>query len=274
MDEFLSLDQYKHIINLTKDNGARLTNCVLLAENIRQKIIRRELYYLQLNNGLLILDRQDGFYRSYYYLDGHESNKRLDFDRPIVIEMPYTKELTEKQILQIKIIRSMGFRLGRESGMMFSLSEHIKLRQSEHKEICTFANQEDIMQIDALLKAYFDPLFAFLPSQEELNAAIKEKRAFVIRNSGGVAAVLICGNERNAVSIKQLVVDSAHRGKGFGKTLMQAYHARYINEVGSFWHWVDMNNNVAIDMYKKFGYQFNYRKANEYVLLPKEDKGE
>ena len=86
----LSLEQYKTLTRQAKGNGCRLTNCVLLAEAVRQKILGQTLYYLQMGQGLLILDEQDGFYRCYFYLAENGDFERVELDKPAVIELPYT----------------------------------------------------------------------------------------------------------------------------------------------------------------------------------------
>lgn len=270
MDEFLSLVQYKNVTDLAKEKGSRLSNCVLLAENVRQKILQHELFYVKQNNNILILDDQGKFYRCYYYLNQNDNYGVLSFDKPVVIELPYTKRLNEKQKLQVKLIQSMGFYLGRKSGTMFCLPQNIIQHENGNKVICTFANEDDLKEVDILLRTYFNPLFSFLPTEEELINSIIDKRVFIVRDGNKIAALLISGIEKQYVSIKQLVVDKIYRRQGLGKALIDAYHANYVNEVALFQHWVDMSNKVAIGMYRDFGYEFNIRKANEYILLPKE----
>lgn len=53
--------------------------------------------------------------------------------------------------------------------------------------------------------------------------------------------------------------------------ILKAYHDRYKTEVMSFNHWVDLNNIAAVNMYRSFGYEFNLRKANEYILITEEE---
>lgn len=270
MHRITSLEQYKRIVDQAKENGCRLSNCFFLPEAIRQKIAKGTLLYENLEPGLLLLDNQTSFYRCYYFLSEHDKFRRLVLDKPAVIELPYTCELNHKQVLQVEKIESMGFRLGRKSGMMCSLPERITFDNKISNDICSLADYQDVERIYDLLNFCFNPLYAFLPTLGELEASIRGSKVLVIRNGERIAASLISSIEKGIASIKQVAVNPSYRGQGYGKAILQAYHSRYINEALSFQHWVDMNNFVATSLYVKFGYEFNLRKANEYILTTEE----
>ena len=56
-----------------------------------------------------------------------------------------------------------------------------------------------------------------------------------------------------------------YRGRGIGGILLNRYLAISKDYVNEFMLWVDLSNIAAIDMYKKAGYIFDGRMANEYI---------
>ena len=271
MNRITSIQQYKNIIAVAKQNNFKLSNCFFLAADINQKIVRNSLLFAYIQNGLLLFDDISDFYRCYYFLPVVGNPEKIQLDKNAVIEFPFNNTMTEKQILQVEKIKAMGFSLGRESGMMCSSPTAIVALNAEQKEsICCLADDGDAEQILNLMNIVFDPLYSFLPSMQELCDDIKEGRVIVIRDGEKIAAALISGFEKKIAMIKQVAVNPAYRGKQFGKMLLQAYHSKYCGEASSFQHWVDLNNYTAINMYRKFDYEFNLRKANEYILRVKE----
>lgn len=271
MDKVRSLEHYKEILSGAKENGCRLSNCFYLPDAVRRKTAEGTLLFQPIEHGLLLLEDQVDFYRCCYFLSEHEQPGHVTLDKDAVIEFPFNGTMNEKQRLQVQKIESMGFRLGRESGMMCSAPDQLAVFcAGEADNICRTAGPEDAAQILALINLYFDPLYAFLPTEEELLGFISEGRALVIRDGDGIAAALISSFEKRIASIRQVAVASAHRGKGLGKAIVQAYHSKYMGEAASFQHWVDLNNTPAVNMYLSFGYSFGLRKANEYILKEKQ----
>ena len=271
MDKISSIQQYKSIIAVTKQNEFKLSNCFFLAAEINRKITRGSLLFEYIKNGVLLFDDLTDFYRCYFFLPVADNPEKIQLDKNAVIEFPFNGSMNEKQLLQIEKVNAMGFSLGRESGMMCSSATAVVTSSAEPANgICCLADVRDAEQILNLMNIVFDPLYSFLPSMQELCDDIKEGRVIVIRDGEKIAAALISSFEKKIAMIKQVAVNPAYRGKQFGKVLLQAYHSKYCGEASLFQHWVDLNNYTAINMYRKFGYEFNLRKANEYILRVKE----
>lgn len=267
MDKVQSFEQYKETLKLAKSKGYVLSNCFLLPAAVRQKIQDASLFFHWIEHGLLLLDDRSDFYRCCYFLPASEFPGQISLGKPSVIEFPFNGTPNQSQLLQIRMIESMGFHLGRESGLMSASSDRIRevSPAQEPGPVCA-AEPEDAPEILALMYASFNPLYAFLPTEEELETAIREGRVLVIRSGDKVAAALISGFERGIASIQQVAVDPAFRGKRLGRQIVEHYHAKYMEEARSFQHWVDLNNRVALNLYHSFGYELVSRKANEYIF--------
>lgn len=266
MNKVLTYEQYKETIAQAKLDGYSLSNNFFLPAAIREKIAEASLSFHSIENGLLMLDDCGDFYRCYYYLSRRSSPGKLDFDKPAVIELPFNSSLNDNQLLQVSRIEAMGFRLGRESAMMSCPADGSACCYGGDSGICTYAKAQDAPQILQLLYLCFDPLYAFLPTLEQLLCSIAEDRVIVIRDGDKIAAALVSSFEKGIASIRQVAVDPQLRGKGYGKDILCAYHKKYLGEAASFQHWVDINNTPAVNMYQSAGYSFSHRRANEYIL--------
>ena len=111
-----------------------------------------------------------------------------------------------------------------------------------------------------------------MPDEAELRTAIGEGCVLVRKERNALTGALLCELTKDVASIHQIAVDPAFRGKGIGKALLGAYHAKLINDATSFQHWVDLHNAPAVKMYGSVGYRFNLRKANEYIKLIRRNK--
>ena len=272
MDRIVSLEHFNNLVSSAKGNGCKLSNCFFLPAVIERLIVNETLYYQNLASGLLILDDNQSFYRCYYYLSGNDQPERLALNKSAVMEFPFNGELKEVQMQQIKLIEAMGFRLGRESGLMVASANQLTdahLDSSGHGD-CRAPEEEDSGPILDMLNEAFNPLYAFLPSEAELTNAIREKRVIAIYDGERIVAALISSVEKKAATINQIVVDPDYRRCGLGRRLMAAYHDQYRHKVASFRHWVDLNNKAAVNMYLGLGYSIGLRKANEYIMLNEE----
>ena len=241
MDKVLSYEQYKELITTAKNKGWKLSNCFFLPAVVRQKIVDGTLSCLAINNGLIFLDNIGDFYRCYYYLSDTAPLERLSLDKKSVIEFPYNGVLNEKQIIQINRIEELGFQLGRESALMSAtLEQLIKRCPDSATNVVLCADKQDVLKVFDLIKRYFNPLYAFLPTLRELENAISQNRILVIRNGDTIIAALLSSFEKKIATIEQVAVHEGYRGKGLGNIIVQSYHEKYANEAVMFQHWVDL----------------------------------
>ena len=269
VNKFTSKEQYRSIVSVVKERGCRLTNCFFLPTELDNKIQEGILLYEDIDTGILLLEDRWSFYRCYFFLDSSETPKPIVLDKDAVVEIPFNVAPNEGQQLQIRKVESMGFKLGRNSGMMSCLPEEIvKLRLPlDCLSLCQFAEVQDATQILEMLTETFNPLYSFLPSEKELLLAIEGGFVFVLKKDNEVIGTLVSSLKKNVASIKQLVIKQKYRGFGLGNILLNKYHNHYSATAKYFQHWVDLNNSSAISMYKKYGYRFAVKKAKEYVLI-------
>lgn len=266
MRSISSLSDYKSIIAEAKSEGFVLTNCFFLPSSVQEKIDQKKLLFESADSGIILLEDEKDFYRFYYYLAPEKNPPSIELDKPAVIELPFQDHFKLTQIQQVNLIHQMGFELGRESAAMVLSVESVQnIMHAESTSRVSFARKSDCVSVSNLLRKAFNPLYSFLPSDEELLQDINEGKVWVINDSGYLAGCLRSEVEKSYASIAQIAVDPEYRGRGYGNYLIETYHQYYKEKVRNFQHWVDLNNQPAVNMYRKWGYIFNGRRANEFI---------
>lgn len=264
----IKIDNYeacKTLIDSCRRKRA-LTNCFFLPNQLKEMIGLEKLYLLEEENIKLFLEKESGFYRTYYFIYDTDNIKPIKVSAPMVIEFPYNKVMTPAQIQHICLLKKMGFRLARESARMSMKPTEVKARNIFLKDISVdYAKTDDNIIIFELLNNTFEKMFAFLPSKEQVDSLITEKKILVCYCSGKIAGLIHMDICKNISWIRQIVVMKEYRGRGIGGILLNRYLAISKDYVNEFMLWVDLSNIAAIDMYKKAGYIFDGRMANEYI---------
>lgn len=265
-----SFSQYKYYVQKTKKLPNLITNCYLLPNQIKQMIQANRLFVMEKENMILLLEKEDHFFRIYYYLSLSAKYEKLVFDCPAVIEFVFQHEISENQYKEIAILHTLGFTLGRESARMSVGADYNFPIAKIGCCNVSRAVSSDADNVLCIIKKYFNPLYAYVPNKDQLLKAIQKESIFIIRQNDEIAALLFAETNQKNVEIRHLVVIERYRSYGFAKQLLQEYHAKYKDMVRLFFHWVDLHNTSALQLYKKFGYSFDGRRANEYVMLNKQ----
>ena len=233
----------------------------MFSDEIEKLIELNRWKYVLLDNGLLFLDDNDTFYRCYYYLDTDVKYDVVMFDKDVVIEFPFNVELKDRQIKQIDKLYELGFVLGRQSSQMLLKKEDICNIDTDVD--VEFAGIDDIDRIMELLYDSFNPLYSFLPDKEELANSINLNNIYIVKDFNDIVGVLCCDIDDDKAYIRQVTIDKRYRGKGYALSLINYF----LNDknVDEYIHWVDIDNDRAISIYRKFGYNFGIKKANEYI---------
>ena len=262
-----SAEQFKCLAAKARQGGFTFSNCYFTSATLQPLIDGGLLWSAEFPSALLFLEKADGFYRVYYYLQPDQIPERVSFDRPAVLEYVYRSGLSAQSRAEIALIEHMGFALGRESGRMSLRAGQAAKMPTDTSFVCrTPAGGEEALL--ALFGAAFDPLYAYMPDRSELTKAIEGGQIFCINEQGRLCAALFSEQKGSTAWIRMIAVAPDAQGRGFAKGLLDAYHQAYVPHVTGFSHWVERSNIGALSLYRKFGYTFDGRYANEYVFRP------
>lgn len=269
------MEEYKSLTAGARQAGYVHTNCYLMRDAVRAMVGEGRLYALEPEAGLVLLEAdRGGFYRVYYYLSAGFQGPALALDRDAVIEFPYMPplEADARRRDEPALIRRLGFVLGRESAFRTAdageaLTEPPLLPEGYAVNAARPEQAEDIL---ALFGAYFEPLYAFLPTADELRQRIAEGCVFAAVKDGALIGALDSHREKQAAVCDHVALRPACRGLGVSKALLAAHHRRYQGLVRTYQAWTDRSNRPAMGMYTSAGYGntagLEGRAANEYIL--------
>lgn len=272
-NEFMKIiddyNMYMEEIGIVKEKE-HYTNCYFLKNKVLQLIERRKLYYEKQGNNVILYEKEEGFYRLYYWINDIENVKKIKNNLPVVIEFPYSKELSQKNEIELGLISKLGFVLGRESSQMVMKKEEVIWKDEllDGKIRFDYPKIDDYKRIKELLFMSFNALFAFLPTDEQLKTLINNHNIIVAYYDEEIVGALNTEQINNTVWIRHICIDKKYQGKNIGSSLHNEGCKRRINKVKEFRCWVDIHNILAVKMYQRQGYCFNNRKANEYVKYP------
>lgn len=263
MERVESFEQYRQMVSAAKRIPGVVSNCYLLPGAVREKIEKRTIFAKTGPAGLLLLEKEDGFFRCHAYLAPDMPADRLSLPEPVVSELVFEREQTTAQRTLAAGLTRQGFVLGRESARMRLNAPDVPDEPAPRVEP---AGLEDLDLVREMILNTFEPLYSFIRTRDEMWQDIQKGAMFVIREAGTVVAVLYAEEEKGTASIRQVTVSPAFREKGYGRQLVAAYHRAYRDRVRAFSHWVDLANGPAIRLYEHFGYSFDGRRANEYII--------
>ena len=263
MERIENFIQYKTIIKKGKSLPHAYTNCYLMNDEVR-KLIEQNKLYTEFQNGIvMILENRTFYWQLYYFLPKELTERPLMFSEPVITEFIYNDVKNQEGINETSCLCKLGFTLGREIKRMRVMAEEAVIEPSLDVSI---ADIKDMNGIEQLIRSNFHPYFSRISNNVELLDDIKNNKLFVIRKEDNVAAVLYAESNKNFASIRQVAVANEYRKKGYASQLISFYHSFYRTKVRFFIHWVEKENIPAINLYGKFGYKFDGRHAEEYII--------
>lgn len=280
MDRLTGYEQYKELMRDAKARGCNVGNCFFLPKDVRAKASRGSLSFCRLDEGLLLIEDAGPIYRLYYQLsvaaiDGGREKRDgarpcSEFEKPVVIELVVNGGDASWRAPHEKVVRWLGFELGRRSGHMAMHSADAGSATEEGQAAGVApASESDCRLLHQALWEVFDPRFAFLPTYEDYARAIEEGRVLLAKGPDGIAGALDYSYKGVVFTLDHLWVRGDQRGRGIARSLLGAYHRSCATTARSFNLWVDLSNTPAVSLYEKAGYAFLEKRAYEYVRNPR-----
>lgn len=263
-------DEYCQLLRGVK-KSPYMSNCYFLPDKIKELIGRNKLYSEIIQNNVYLYEKEEGFFRMYYFIVDRESRAEVKCELPVVVELPYSRELTEKQKSQTAFLKNSGFMPARESSQMsVTVSDvilyHTPLQNNDIR--FDFAEKKDKVKLKEMLYSIHNPLFGFLPDDRKMDQLIDGQNLIVAYYKLEIAGVLNVEIEKKQAWMRHLVVSAGFRGKSIGGRLFNEGHVLYRERVKEYKCWVDVHNVPSVELHRKFGYHFDDKKALEYVYMP------
>ncbi|WBW97136.1 GNAT family N-acetyltransferase [Oceanirhabdus sp. W0125-5] len=220
------------------------------------------------NNVILFIERDEGINSLYWagetVEDVAESLRELNkkFPKGTIIKISCCEDKDSKGLLEkianefINVgckseVHFVGFKASTLDGVETEFNEVVKAKTHELNHIYGI--------IDRSLGGD-----KFKMNEHEMKEYMNnsENNVFTIKENGNIAGIVftnVYGNKsKNTKSlfIRGLAVDEKYRGKGYSKKLMKkAFNWGIENGAINSMLWVEKYNNIAINLYEKFGYK-------------------
>lgn len=236
-----------------------LTNNFLKEDEYKLLINEKALFYYKWSGGLLFFKKRKDDFLCFYQIINIDSKVNLEeFENlvlPVVVEIvlrPNDKDTTRVE----KFFEKLNFniclkRLRMKKILEQSLEEHT-LRNNK----IMYSDDSKIKEVRELLNECFNKHTGCIPSDKELELDIEKGRVLIaLDNSNHVIGVLHFFCNKSKIEIKHLAVKEKYRNKGIASELIRVYHEE--NNCSNAFLWVSEDNYVAINFYRKKGYDFD-----------------
>lgn len=261
------LSRYQEIIDTYRRKGC-ISNDYLYAEVAG--LISKDCLFecCQKDNAFFFL-RKDKCWRVYYYLNDLSELFSFDEQENYVTEIIYRGNSGVSD-LEIDYLVKCGFRP--------HLTRHLYC--GIYKDLLTSANTafvvrkaislDEVHLACELFNATFDPYSGDYISDSMIPQLFADGAIWIATDGEGhFAGALHQTIERGVSWVSHVVVKSAFRGKGIGRTLLDAFvEFNHVDEKSRYMLWVQANNEPAVGMYQNKGFKY-VNKSSLSLLITK-----
>lgn len=200
----------------------------------------------------------NGFYNLYFYtnevsklnvaLDKFHKDRKYKLVLDLVGRISDIREIAE-------VFRKNKYQVYANFNRMYKIAGDICIANIniDDKGV-EFANLEDVNEIYAILTKEFDEFSEHLPALNEIYQAINLQSIIVVKKESEILAILFFDKVGYTSTLRYWYVNQRYRGVGVGAKLMNRYFYE-CRDIKRFILWVNAKNELAIPIYKYFGYR-------------------
>lgn len=228
----------------------------VISNYISQDLSNKELTFFENENGLLTFayDKEYEVYKMYFMVDCLKTLDSLvfqaDWNENSSLEIidknevdNSLKNIFEKYgFIQFTTLQKMSFLSGVQD----------ILEENKNIVYCDFQDVENLIEI---FVNKFNKYSENLPSKNEIKKAIESKSIIKITDKEKIIGFLWFDMKKVLTELRYLFVDENYRGQKLSKRFMEQY-LYLTKDVKKKQLWVLEDNMVAINLYKKFAYEF------------------
>lgn len=240
-------------LNAIRAGRKVLSNAYLSRNDIERALTDPNTRVLSDNGLLALVTREHILVRLVYYADGPEPLGKLplllqDEEKSVVADVVGRRETTDKQTLPML---SAGFH---KYSTFIRMSAKTITPLPYDKSVCILpAKADDAQEIVHMLEDEFDPLFAHIPSENEIRSALKKGEISAVYDSAKIVGFTyfeVISNRNKC--LRYFIVRKTYRGLGIGGALLMNEFVR-ANGTQSYYLWIGSYNNT-FSLYKRMGF--------------------
>ena len=259
------IQAFSTLVKKIKKRGNEiLSNCYLMPEDVIEYTHDRNMFWEELNNGIIFLCEERDFYYLYFYLSQYDEQvvniHTEDSQKPIVIDLVCLDKNKQSQLYNIENFwRRNGFKLNDTYSRMVLSSPPLIEQENDIKPEYKLghASSDHLREIDYMWRSSLNLYSTALPREEKLVKLLNEGQVLAIFDQyDNVVAVMLVLNKGKVGVIKHVVVLEEFRNQGLAKFLLHASFSHY-NRTEKWYLWVSDNNTPAKMFYIKSGFAFD-----------------
>ena len=267
MEIVQSIDLFESL--LTSHNKKEvISNFYMLIDEYSKYINNRNLFYYKDEQNLyLYLDKHD-FLKLYYFVNDINRPYCNYMDLPQVIEIVYRGE-KKFPTRHIDFWNKSGFSQHLSRDCYFLKNKNIPITlQKSNINIKNAKTENDLLFSKKLIEENLDIYTGDQLSLQELKSFADANLLYIAYQEDKLCGVLQVDFKNGVFWLGHIVIEKSFRGKGIAKVLVEYYLKAGIKRgCNLFQLWVIQENIPAVNLYKKFG--FNYLNKSTYSMLKK-----
>lgn len=239
-----------------RESRAYCSNAYYTVPQLDAFLAEKDVQVLEGEDAIFLLEKDRGLYRLQFYARSPEALAQLPSLLP-PLDGPLVTDLVGREPgvgVQAQQVARFGF--APYSVFKRMVCRKYLLPHADGMDRVEFAAASDAEAVLSMIAGTFDPLFAHLPTLEEIGAAIERREITVIRQDSTLAGLAFFEKESDTYYVlRYFVVDPAFRGQNIGGALMRC---KFTNapENSVYMLWVGTYNS-AQELYLKFGFQYD-----------------
>lgn len=239
----------------------RKNNKEIISNYIFQNLEDKEIYLFE-NNGLLFFayDKEYKIYKMFYMVHNLESLDELllkaNWNNNIALEIIEKSDLDKNLVKIFNKYNFLKFAVLEKMSFLTNMQDII-----QNNDSIKYCDKLDLFELKKIFFNKFNKYSESLPSKVEVNNAIESKLIIKLVDEDKIIGFLWFNQKKVLTELRYLFVDENYRGQKLSLRLMEQY-LFLTHNIRKKQLWVLKDNQIAINIYKKLGYEFENLKDN------------
>jgi ribosomal protein S18 acetylase RimI-like enzyme len=249
------------------------TNNYILAQEYEQYIEEERLWFASEGDNAFFFLKKDGFFRIYYFLNDESTLFSVPISLPVVLEILFRgdKRYPEQEV---DFWQNSTFKKHLRRDCYFLKASDAIERVEQDISVPGFTIKKatsttECIYAKRLIDAHLDAYTGDILSMEEIERFASSGNIYIAYQNESPCGVLQSKLKNKVFWLDHIVVDESYRGLGVSKVLIDYYlQEGIIKECSKFQLWVISNNLPAVNLYKKYKFQYLNKSTISMLKLP------
>lgn len=220
------------------------------------------------DSNVFLFVQKDGFLRVYYYVNNPSETLHLT-DGEYVTEVLYRGFQGEPE-KQVEYLQLCGFKRHLTRDLMSArYLDFIDVVQDTGVKIGDAVSLKEVKWAAELFNSVFDKWSGDFVSPSDYERLLETNAMLIAKDAqGNLLGAFESSFEKNVNWLKHFAITESARGYGVGRALLNAVIEKgHIDEKSRYMLWVQRQNEIAVKMYEKKGFQYSGKSSLSMIKL-------